>query len=80
MDPVRGADAAAIAVACVHEHLQVGAREIASDTDKIPVGILYRNPEVPCYEELRVGAAPRTTDYIRAGLEAELDKFTIWPQ
>ena len=29
------------------------AREIASSEDPIPVGILYRNPNVPCYEETR---------------------------
>jgi 2-oxoglutarate ferredoxin oxidoreductase subunit beta len=56
------------------------AREIASDTDKISIGILYRNPEIPCYEDLRANNVPRTTAYIKAGLEAELDKFTIWPQ
>jgi 2-oxoglutarate ferredoxin oxidoreductase subunit beta len=56
------------------------AREIVGSTDPIPVGILYRNPEVPCYEELRVGTELRTTQGIRAGLEAELDKFTVWPQ
>ena len=56
------------------------AREIASDSDNIPVGILYRNPEVPCYEDLRTSTRLRTTEFLRAGLEAELDKFTIWPQ
>ena len=56
------------------------AREIASDTDRIPVGILYRNPQVPCYEELRATTALRTTEYLKQGLEAELDKFTFWPQ
>ena len=56
------------------------AREIAGSTDPIPVGILYRNPEVPCYEDLRVGAELRTAERIRAGLEAEFDKFTVWPQ
>jgi 2-oxoglutarate ferredoxin oxidoreductase subunit beta len=56
------------------------AREIASDTENIPVGILYRNPEVPCYEDLRSSTRLRTTEFLRAGLEAELDKFTIWPQ
>jgi 2-oxoglutarate ferredoxin oxidoreductase subunit beta len=56
------------------------AREIASDTDTIPVGILYRNPEVPCYEDLRAGGPVRTPELIRAGLEAELDKVTVWPQ
>jgi 2-oxoglutarate/2-oxoacid ferredoxin oxidoreductase subunit beta len=56
------------------------AREIASSTDPIPVGILYRNPEVPCYEDLRRTGELRTTARIKAGLEAEFDKFTVWPQ
>ena len=56
------------------------AREIASLTNEIPVGILYRNPEVPCYEDLRLGGPLRTTEFVRSGLEAELDKFTVWPQ
>jgi 2-oxoglutarate ferredoxin oxidoreductase subunit beta len=56
------------------------AREVASNTDLIPVGILYRNPSVPCYEELRASGELRTTEYLRKGLEAEFDKFTVWPQ
>jgi len=56
------------------------AREIASNTDLIPVGILYRNPAVPCYEDLRASRELRTTEYLRKGLEAEFDKFTVWPQ
>jgi 2-oxoglutarate ferredoxin oxidoreductase subunit beta len=56
------------------------AREVASRTDPIPVGILYRQPEVPCYEDLRRSTELRTPDLVRAGLEAELDKFTVWPQ
>jgi 2-oxoglutarate ferredoxin oxidoreductase subunit beta len=56
------------------------AREIASDTNRIPVGILYRNPEVPCYEELRATPGLRTTANLKQGFEAELDKFTFWPQ
>jgi 2-oxoglutarate ferredoxin oxidoreductase subunit beta len=55
------------------------AREIAADIDNIPVGILYRNPEVPCYEDLRGSTQLRTTAYVKAGLEAEVDTFTIWP-
>jgi 2-oxoglutarate ferredoxin oxidoreductase subunit beta len=47
--------------------------------DPIPVGILYQNPEVPCYEDLRHAGQLRTADYVRAGLEAEFDKFTVWP-
>ena len=56
------------------------AREIASSTDPIPVGILYRNPEVPCYEDLRHAGKLRTPELTRAGLNAELDKYTVWPQ
>jgi 2-oxoglutarate ferredoxin oxidoreductase subunit beta len=57
------------------------AREIASSKDPIPVGILYRNEDVPCYEDVRhASGAQRSDDMVRRGLEAELDKFTIWPQ
>ena len=55
------------------------AREIASGLDPIPVGILYRNPEVPCYEDLRRTGLLRTPGLVKTGLEAELDKFTVWP-
>ena len=56
------------------------AREAASQIDPIPVGILYRDAAVPCYEDLRRSTKLRTADYIKAGLEAEFDKFTVWPQ
>jgi 2-oxoglutarate ferredoxin oxidoreductase subunit beta len=56
------------------------AREIASADDPLPVGVLYRNPEVPCYEDLRNAGQLRTVEQVRAGFEAELDKFTVWPQ
>jgi len=56
------------------------AREIASSEDPIPVGILYRNPSVPCYEEVRHAGTLRTPTQIRVGLDAELDRVTVWPQ
>jgi 2-oxoglutarate ferredoxin oxidoreductase subunit beta len=55
------------------------AREIASQDDPIPVGILYRNPEAPCYEDLRHAGQLRSPEFIRAGLNRELDKYTVWP-
>jgi 2-oxoglutarate ferredoxin oxidoreductase subunit beta len=55
------------------------AREIASVDDPIPVGILFRDDRVPCYEDLRHAGQARTADQVRRGLEAELDRFTIWP-
>jgi len=53
------------------------AREVASLEDPIPVGILYSNPTVPCYEDTRHAGAVRTAEQVRRGLDAELDKFTI---
>lgn len=55
------------------------AREIASQDDPIPVGILYRDENVPVYEELRHAGQLRPASRIQSGLDAELDKFTIWP-
>ena len=56
------------------------AREIASQDDPIPVGILYRNPEAPCYEDLRHAGQMRSPAVIRSGLNRELDKYTVWPE
>ena len=61
-----------------HDPLDIHrAREIASDTDTIPVGILYRNPEVPCYEDTRHSGALRTVEAIKKNFNAELDKFSV---
>ncbi len=53
------------------------AREIASNSDTIPVGILYRNPDVPCYEDTRHSGALRTVEAIKKNFNAELDKFSV---
>lgn len=55
------------------------AREIAATQGDIPVGILYRNPSVPCYEETRGVDRIVTPEWTRAGLNHELDKYTVWP-
>ncbi|MBW2270733.1 MAG: 2-oxoglutarate oxidoreductase [Deltaproteobacteria bacterium] len=55
------------------------ARELASITERIPVGILYRDADLPCYEDLMKPQRVFTPEVIRAGLEAEFDKFTIAP-
>jgi 2-oxoglutarate ferredoxin oxidoreductase subunit beta len=63
-----------------HDPSNLGrAREIASSEDTIPVGILYRDPGVPCDEDVRHAGQMRTAAHIRAGLEAEFDRFTVWP-
>lgn len=56
------------------------ASEIAFTTDPIPVGILYHNPEIPCYEDLRHSGLLRTPEVTKNGLNDELDKVTVWPQ
>ncbi|MDP2320981.1 MAG: thiamine pyrophosphate-dependent enzyme [Acidobacteriota bacterium] len=56
------------------------ARLIASRTDVVPVGILYRNPEVPCYEDLVRSDRLRSAALTRTGLDAEFDKHTVWPR
>ncbi len=41
------------------------AREVASGRDPIPVGILYHNPDVPCYEDVRHAGSLRSAELIR---------------
>ena len=61
-----------------HDPLDMNrAREIASSTEVVPVGILYQNREIPCYEDMRRSGVLRTNEIIRKGFEAELDKYTI---
>ena len=55
------------------------AREIASTYDPMPVGVLYRNPDMPCYEDLRKPDRLYTPDIVKTVLEREFDKFTIHP-
>lgn len=55
------------------------ARELASLSEQVPVGILYRDEGVPCYEDLRRAEQPYTPELIQTALEKEFDKFTVWP-
>ncbi len=55
------------------------ARELAATPDPIPVGILYQNESVPCYEELLEPDQHYTPSLIKQRIEAEFDKFTVWP-
>ncbi len=61
-----------------HDPLDMNrAREIASSDDVIPVGILYQNRDIPRYEETRQTGVLRTTETIKKGFDAELDKYTV---
>ena len=55
------------------------AREMASVHDPLPVGILYRNPDAPCYEDRQVPDTMNTAEGVMSYLETEFDKFTIKP-
>jgi 2-oxoglutarate ferredoxin oxidoreductase subunit beta len=55
------------------------AREMASVSDPIPVGILYRNPEMNCYEDDQVPDRMNTAGTVKRYLEQEFDKYTIDP-
>jgi len=55
------------------------AREIASTYEPMPVGVLYRNPQMPCYEDLRQPDRLYTPDVVKTVIEREFDKFTIDP-
>lgn len=53
------------------------ARDLVASTDIVPVGILYRNDDVPCYEDVRQPDRIYTPDKIESAFNAELDNFTV---
>lgn len=53
------------------------ARELATGTDRVPVGILYRDPDVICYEDTRANPEHLSVKDKMAAVERELDKFAI---
>ena len=59
--------------------LLINKIQIPSEHDPIPVGILYRNPDAPCYEDRQVPDKMNTAEGVMSYLETEFDKFTIKP-
>ena len=53
------------------------ARELAGNEDIVPVGILYRNDDVPCYEDVRAPDRIYTPEIIEREFNKELDNFTV---
>lgn len=53
------------------------AREISQMTDRVPIGVLYRNPSVPVYDDLRKPAGPVDMAMRREALEREFDRFAV---
>jgi 2-oxoglutarate ferredoxin oxidoreductase subunit beta len=65
------------------EHLEhdpgnlLRAWELAADDTRIPVGLLYHNPDAPCYEDLSSQGTDMTPEQKLEGLNTALDRFTI---
>ncbi len=56
------------------------ARELAAMSDKLPVGIFYRDETVPCYDDLCRRQQHLPVSAKMAALERELDRFTVRPE
>jgi len=55
------------------------AREIASSSNSIPVGVLYKNTDLPCYEDWQVTDTMNTSERVADFLTTEFDKVAINP-
>ncbi len=53
------------------------ARDLAQDESLIPVGLLYHNPEAPCYEDFSNRGSEMRPEQKLDGLNDALDAFTI---
>jgi len=53
------------------------ARDLAEDVSRVPVGLLYHNPDALCYETLSSQGIEFTAKQRLAGINAALDRFTI---
>lgn len=53
------------------------AMELAADETRLPVGLLYHNPDAPVYEDLSSQGSSMTPEQKLAGLNTALDRFTI---
>ncbi|MCP4289913.1 MAG: 2-oxoglutarate oxidoreductase [Gammaproteobacteria bacterium] len=53
------------------------ARDLAEDVTRVPVGVLYQNPDALCYETLSSQGIEFTAKQRLAGINTALDRFTI---
>lgn len=64
-----------------HDPLNLNrAREIAERDDVVPVGILYKNGDVPRYEDIRRRKKATSPEETQAVLEKAFDRFGIFPE
>ncbi len=63
---------------CVHDPADLAAaRALSADPALLPVGLLYRNPEAPCYETLSARGVGLSPEAKLSAINAALDQFTI---
>ena len=53
------------------------AREIVQSADPMPCGVLYRNPDVPVYDEIRRAQRVVSHEMRREALDREFDRFAV---
>ena len=53
------------------------AMAIAGDPHRIPVGLLFRNPDAPRYEDFSSHGIDMSPEEKLAGLNAALDRFAV---
>ncbi|MDX2313709.1 MAG: 2-oxoglutarate oxidoreductase, partial [Gammaproteobacteria bacterium] len=56
------------------------AQALATMTDKLALGILYRNESVPCYDDMHRREQHLPIEDKIAALEREFDRFTVEPE
>jgi len=53
------------------------ARELSAQEGIAPIGILYKNPNVPCYDELRRPPRMVTLEMRKKAMETQFDRFAV---
>ncbi len=53
------------------------ARQLVSDPERIPIGLLYLNPEARRYDEITANGLDMPVEEKLQALERELDRFAI---
>jgi hypothetical protein len=54
-----------------------GARDLASEQEKIYMGLFYQNKNAPCYDDYGASNLGFTVEQKAVALEKELDKYAI---
>jgi len=53
------------------------ARQIAGGQDRVAIGLLYRNPDAPRYDQMSAAGLGMSREQKVAAIERELDRFAI---